>query len=280
MSHIAVGIRSMRFVAGLLLFLVVLSSAPPDAAALDCDNPKGINQILKCMVPQPESCEPRSSPGIQGAWDQGEPFTAGHDAGSSTEITATGSGSGETQSTTVQSGGAFRYTFKGDNEGGINSRLEKLSRGRGGPYLGGPLIFMETYRETSASSQTTTGAGGWTGRDTERISIKTETRRPGEGTKISPTGKTIEVTGPDGGLTPLEGVMAALSDAGAVLGATIKSEMIDCLRSTGETDTESMTNTLDVDILVAIAGFTVKEIKKTANGWEATVEVIEGQVEE
>jgi len=74
--------------------------------------------------------------------------------------------------------------------------------------------------------------------------------------------------------------MAALSDAGAVLGATIKSEMIDCLRSTGEMDTESMTNTLDVDILVAIAGFTVKEIKKTANGWEATVEVIEGQVEE
>jgi len=278
MRHIAVGIHSMRLMAGPLLFLVVLSSAPPDATALDCDNPKGINQILKCMVPQPESCEPRNSPGMQGAWDKGEPFTSGENSESNTETNVIGSPPGNSQSTTEQSGGAFTYSFKGDNEGGINSRLEKLSRGKGGPFVGSPLIFRETYRETS-TLQATTRAGGTTERSTERIGIKTETRRPGEGTKIVPTGKIVEVTGPDGGLTPLEGVIAAISDAGAALGVTIKSEMFDCLRNNGGTETESITNTLDVDILVAIAGYTVKEIKKIANGWQATVEVKEGQVE-
>jgi len=277
MRQIAVGIRSLRLLAGLLIFLAVLFSTTPDVAALDCENPKGINQILKCMVPEPERCEPSNSPEIQDAWDKGEPFTSGHDAGSSTETIVTDGTPGETQSTALQSGGAFTHGFKGDNEGGINSRLEKLSRGKGGPYVGSPLIFRETYRETS-TLQATTGAGGTTGRSTERIAIETETRRPGEGTEIVPTGRTIEVTGPDGGLTPLEGVIAAISDAGATLGANIKSEMTDCLRSTGGTETESTTGTLNVDILVGIAGFTVKGIKKTANGWQATVEVREGQV--
>lgn len=201
------------------------------------------------------ACEPSSD--VRAAWDEGETFT-------------TGTASTKTSQSGRKPVGTSSSTFEGDNEGGINSRLTKQIEGGGKPFTGGPLIVRETLR---TNDEVKIGAGGQgTTTSTQNVERQTQTRRPGSATAIEATGRTTTTTGY--GATKMEAMIAAISRGAGVFNTEIKSTLTN--KSTN--CTQHVKRQRKSATLTPIAGYTVGEIRKTRDGFEATVDVQEGKV--